>query len=123
MSAGTLGLAKAANPLSRSLMRAGYTRISPGTLQRLVAAIAAESFDVPLREVRAGICDEPGHLDIQLALPLALADGSTAFERAASARAIVAERMNALAGSTIRRVDVRFTGIHDVSMLGLGRTP
>lgn len=119
MSAGTLG------PEGEASVRAGYTSISSGTMHQLAAAIAAEAFNVPLRDVRAGIGDEQGQVSVSLALPLAFQlephspigttgkhDGATVFERAASARSVVASRVEALAGATVGRVDIRFTGIH-----------
>lgn len=114
--------------------RAGYTRISTGTLQRLMAAVAAEAFEVPLRDVRAGLTDAKGQLRASLALPLALegrpgtrvggtfaGSGGTVFDRAAGARSTVGERFHQLAGSVVDRVDVRFTGLHQKSQTKLGR--
>ncbi|AIY02828.1 hypothetical protein ART_3229 [Arthrobacter sp. PAMC 25486] len=116
MSAGTLGFEQEESLQKSQSKRAGYTSISSGTIAQLVAAIAAEAFNVPRRNVRAGVHDEQGQVSVSLAVPLAMSlmgDGGTVFERAASARAVVASRIHALAGSTVGRVDVRFTGIHE----------
>ncbi|WP_425862727.1 hypothetical protein [Arthrobacter sp. TWP1-1] len=134
MSAGTLGFEQEAKLHNHSTARAGYTSISSGTMDQLLAAIAAETFNVPLRDVRAGIHDEQGQVSVTLAVPVALTlmaerpgkdflanDAGTLFERAASARAVVAQRLYELAGTNITRVDVRFTGIHDRKQATAGR--
>lgn len=121
MSAGTLAFEQDKGPSSRPSTRAGYTSISAGTMHHLVAAIAAEAFNIPVRDVRAGIRDEQGQVSVSLAVPLVLGvagklatfDGGTVFERAGSARVVVASRIQALAGTVVGRVDVRFTGIHN----------
>jgi len=105
-------------------MRAGHTTISAGTLERLATAIAADAFKVPLGSVRAGIRDRQGQLSVSLALALAVAplaeiagnarkgEGGhdTVFQRAATAREIIAKRIQELAGASVGRVDIRFTG-------------
>lgn len=106
-------------------MRAGYTSISSGTMHQLVAAIAADAFNVPLRDVRAGINDGQGQVSVQLAVPLAIPAlakeagqeqaqnrAGTLFERAATARKVVAQRLHHLAGINVGQVDIRFTGVH-----------
>ncbi len=120
MSAGTPGLEQANVP-NRPTLRAGYTSISSGTIHRLVAAIAAQAFNVPVQDVRAEVHDEQGQASVSLAVPLAMFDGGTVFGRAASARAVVASRIQALAGTVVGRVDVRFTGIHLRQQTGAGR--
>ncbi|ALE04490.1 hypothetical protein AL755_02095 (plasmid) [Arthrobacter sp. ERGS1:01] len=118
MSAGTL-----------EATRAGHTSISAGTMTRLAAAIAADAFKVPLRDVRAGVRDGQGQLSVSLALALAITPFSeiartprdpdnnrnpgvgTVFQRADAARAVIARRMQELAGSSVGRVDIRFTGV------------
>ncbi|WP_186760084.1 hypothetical protein [Arthrobacter alpinus] len=104
--------------------RAGHTTISTGTMQRLVAAIAADAFKVPLQEVHARVRDGHGQLSVSLALALAIvplaeiaqnaqaAEGDTVFYRAAAARETIAKRIQALAGTSVGRVDIRFTGAH-----------
>ncbi|PYI38955.1 hypothetical protein CVS30_06475 [Arthrobacter psychrolactophilus] len=118
MSAGTLRIDK---PHNRSTTRAGYTSISSGTMTQLISAIASDAFDVPLKDVRTGIHSGPGQVSVSLAVPVALSldpgsshktdDGGTLFERASSARAVVISRIGELAGTSINRVDIRFTGI------------
>lgn len=129
MSAGTLGVegfAQDSAAQSHPRMRAGYTSISAGTMNRLVAAIAADVFNVPLTEVRAGVHDQSGQVSVSLAVPLALHPaaevfGGTVFERAASGRQRVANSIEELAGSTVSRVDVRLTGIHESDPRNAGR--
>lgn len=129
MSAGTLGFeefAQESTAQNHPRMRAGYTSISSGTMDRLVAAIAADVFNVPLREVRAGVHDEAGQVSVSLAVPLTLSPaadgfGGSVFERAASGRQRVASSIEALAGSTVGRVDVRLTGIHEPDPRSAGR--
>ena len=140
MSTGTQGFAQDPSLASRPNMRAGYTSISSGAMHQLVEAIAAEAFNVPLREVRAGVHDELGQVSVSLAVPLAnwglsggevrpasrgrgpvKDDGGTVFERAATARSAVSARVQALAGAVVGRVDVRFTGIHHGQQATAGR--
>lgn len=140
MSAGTLEierLAQQSTSHSRPPLRAGYTSISAGTMEKLVAAIAADAFNVPLKDVRAGVHDESGQVSVSLAVPLALRPAAefnrsnepgsagltpgTVFERAASGRQRVAQGIEALAGSTVGRVNVRFTGIHEPDQKNAGR--
>lgn len=133
MSASTLDFAGNADSADRHNMRAGYTSISAGTMEQLATAIAADTFNVPLREVRAGIHEQQGQLSVSLAVPLVLErfpetgsalthDGGTIFERAASAQSVVATRLHELAGTSVSRVDVRFTGIWDRSDNGQQRS-
>lgn len=135
MSAGTLGFDREGRLRNRQNSRAGYTSISAGTMNQLVAAIAADAFHVPLPDVRASLHDEQGQISVSLAVPLATRtvpegsgptlfstpDGGTLLEWAASGRAVVARRMQVLSGSTVGRVDVRFTGIHNPERLNAGR--
>lgn len=115
MSAGTLAPGHGDSQQIRPTMRAGYTTISTGTMAQLLTAVAAEAFSVPSRDVRASLHDDQGQLSVQLAVPLApwgpANDGGTIFERAAAARTRVAERLQELAGTAVRRVDIRYTGI------------
>ncbi|MDD0859974.1 hypothetical protein NHF46_24375 [Arthrobacter alpinus] len=135
MSAGTLGIkgfAQESAVHSRPRMRAGYTSISAGTMDKLVAAIAADAFNVPLKDVRAGVHDQSGQVSVSLAVPLVLrlaaelngrseTNGGTVFERAASGRQRVTQGIEVLAGSTVGRVDIRFTGIHEPDPRNAGR--
>jgi len=102
--------------------RAGHTTISAGTMERLAAAIAADTFKVPLASVKAGIRDMQGQLCVSIALGLAMAplvdiartgwatDGDTVFHHAAAARDAISRRILELAGARVKRVDIRFTG-------------
>ena len=140
MSAGTQGFAQDPDLTNRPNMRAGYTSISSGAMHQLVEAVAAEAFNVPLREVRAGVHDEQGQVSVSLAVPLTnwglsggenrlesrglepvKNDGGTVFERAASARTEVAARVQTLAGTVVGRVDIRFTGIQNGTQATAGR--
>ena len=134
MTAGTLRSAQESSGHNQQQMRAGYTSISSGTLQRLLVALAADAFNVPHGDVRAGISDEQGQVSVSLAVPLALhinpdlaavglstKDGGTIFERAATARSVVAERFHCLTGSAVGTVNVRFTGLHQMNHANAGR--
>ena len=127
MSASTLGFVGGVGTANRHHLRAGYTRISSGAMHQLVAAIAAEVFNVPLREVNAKLHDEKGQVSVSLAVPLVLPlalpfgdageragkGGGTVFELAAAAKDVMAARILTLAATNVGRVDVRLTGIHD----------
>ncbi|MET4002110.1 hypothetical protein ABIB48_000819 [Arthrobacter sp. UYCu511] len=134
MDTGPLGFEQQPSFRSRPPMCAGYTNISSGTLDQLIAAIAADAFKVPLQEVRASLHDEQGQVGVRLVVPLMVRaakenstavfstlDGGTVFEWAAAARKVVAARFALLAGSTVARVDVRFTGIHEAMSRTAGR--
>jgi hypothetical protein len=128
MSAGTQAFSQDTSLQNRENMRAGYTRISAGSMHQLAAAIAAEAFKVPLREVRAGVRDGQGQVSVSLAVPLALGagelvgnDGGALFGWAQSARAVVARRLHELAGTTVGRVDIRFTGLKGGTQANAGR--
>lgn len=120
MSAGTLASDRGASQQIRPATRAGYTTISPGTMAQLLTAVAAEACNVPSKDVRASLHNDQGQLSVQLAVPLVLHepwgpalvgnDGGTIFERAAAARALVAARLQELAGTAVQRVDIRYTG-------------
>lgn len=132
MSAGTLASDRGASQQIRPTTRAGYTTISPGTMAQLLTAVAAEACNVPSKDVRASLHNDQGQLSVQLAVPLVLYepwgpasegprprneagelvgnDGGTIFERAAAARALVAARLQELAGTAVHRVDIRYTG-------------
>ncbi|WP_207345572.1 hypothetical protein [Arthrobacter sp. E3] len=123
MSASTLGFVGGVGTANRHHLRAGYTRISSGAMHQLVAAIAAEAFNVPLREVNAKLHDEKGQVSVSLAVPLVLPldnvgerfgkGGGTVFELADAAKDVMAARIQTLAGTNVGRVNVRLTGIHD----------
>ena len=126
MSASTLGFVGGVGTANRHHLRAGYTRISSGAMNQLVAAIAAEAFNVPLRELNAKLHDEKGQVSVSLAVPLVLPlanvgdvgeragkGGGTVFELAVAAKDVMADRIQTLAGTNVGRVDVRLTGIHD----------
>lgn len=119
MSTGTLAAVHGESQQISPTTRAGYTTISSATMAQLVTAVAAEACNVPSKDVRVSLHDDQGQLSVQLAVPLALGgpaqmghDGGTIFERAAAARALVAARIQELAGTAVRRVDIRYTGIH-----------
>ncbi|MDJ0317957.1 MULTISPECIES: hypothetical protein [Arthrobacter] len=142
MSTGTRGADLEAHRQHQPNMRAGYTNISANTMHQLVAAIAADALNVPARDISAKIHDEQGQVSVSLAVPLVLraqgqdfyldspsddvrmnleSDGGTVFERAAAVRDVVRKRLHALAGTTVGRVDIRFTGIHDGKPITTGR--
>ena len=117
MSAGTLAPRQLQENQQQksSTRRAGHTVISAGTMERLVAVIAADAFKVPLREVRAKVSDRQGQVSVSLALAdigrtTPIPASGTVFHRAAAARTTIAGRIHALAGTTVGRVDIRFTG-------------
>lgn len=125
MNAGALASAHSESQQIRPSTRAGYTTISTGTLAQLVTAVAAEAFNVPRDQVRASLRDDQGQLSVSLVVGLTLqlppTSGGTVFERAAAAREKVARRIHELAGTTVRRVDVRYTDLHGDDHKKVGR--
>lgn len=100
--------------------RPGHTRVTPRALTRLLEAIAAEAFSVSAAGVKARIEDDKGLLRVSVAVSVAVppllanpaATGESLYDRAATARASIITHAQHLAGTTVNRVDIRLTGIH-----------
>jgi len=110
----------------------GYDRIGSAALVHTAQVVAAAALGVSVRDVRARVADDGrGSLAVTVTAPLvmpvlgarstagmAATDGSDAGATAAPesvvarthrARATVAERMSAITGRQVQRVDVTFT--------------
>ena len=104
---------------------AGHNRISTQALTSTAKAAAAEFFGVPASSIRVGWSDDQGMLAMSLSLPVSLpalnriaADpglvaraGGSVWERAHAAKPFLKDKVTALTGSLVSRVDVRVTGV------------
>ncbi|MBM7847363.1 hypothetical protein [Arthrobacter roseus] len=103
----------------------GHNRISTQALTSTAKAVAANTFDIPPRSIRADWTDDAGLLALSLALPVAIPAldrvnrdpgvvdgfGGSVWDRAGIAKSLILERVIQLTGSRLSRVDIRFTGI------------
>jgi hypothetical protein len=102
----------------------GYDRIGTAALVHIAQAVAAEALGSSLRDVRARVADDGrGSLAVTVTAPLVMPvlgarttsapTPTTAPEsvvaRTHRARAAVAERISAITGRQVQRVDVTFT--------------
>ncbi|WAP51862.1 hypothetical protein OL239_00315 [Arthrobacter sp. ATA002] len=115
----------AAPAADRNSGLAGHNRISTQALTSTAKAAAAEFFDVSPASIRVGWSDDQGMLAMALSLPVSLpaltriaADpglvtrsGGSVWDRAHAAKPYLLEKVTALTGSLVSRVDIRVTGV------------
>ncbi|WP_308662680.1 hypothetical protein [Arthrobacter sp. B1805] len=103
---------------------AGHNRITTEALTSTARAVAAEVLDVPPAQVRASLADDRGLLALVLSLPLPVPSltrvleepgivasfGGPLLARVDAARTPILERVQALTGARLSRVDVRIIG-------------
>jgi hypothetical protein len=101
----------------------GRDVISARAIEKVVRAVTAEQFDVPVRTVSADLQDEAGRLDLAIrtairVVPLARVEsdpgvvertGGTVLERAAEGEQVIIDRVGAITGSAVAKVALRFT--------------
>ena len=104
---------------------AGHNRISTQALTSTAKAAAAEFFRVPPAQIRVAWSDDQGMLALSLSLPVPLAPlnriavnpdlvdraGGTVWARAHAAKPLLKDKVTALTGALVSRVDVRITGV------------
>jgi uncharacterized alkaline shock family protein YloU len=104
---------------------AGHNRISTQALTSTAKAAAAEFFGVPSSSIRVAWSDDQGMLAMSLSLPVSLpalnriaADpghiaraGGSVWDRAHAAKPFLKDKVTALTGSLVSRVDIRVTGV------------
>lgn len=107
-------------------MTAGRDNISARALEKVVRAVAADQFEVPVSEVTAELADADGGLQLAIRTPVRVVSiaraqsepraversGGTVLERAEEGRAVIASRVEELTGSEISGVRLRFSGAH-----------
>ncbi|MDK1360483.1 hypothetical protein QNO00_09400 [Arthrobacter sp. zg-Y1219] len=122
MSSAVLAAAPAAD---RNAGLAGHNRISTQALTSTAKAAAAEFFGVPPAAIRVTWSDDQGMLALSLSLPVSLpalnriaADpglvdraGGSVWDRAHAAKPLLKDKVTALTGSLVSRVDIRVTGV------------
>ena len=115
----------AAPAADRTPRLAGHNRISTQALSSTAKAAAAELFDVPSAAIRVTWSDDQGMLALSLSLPVSLpaltriaADpglvaraGGSIWDRAHAAKPLLKDKVTALTGSLLSRVDIRVTGV------------
>ncbi len=102
----------------------GRTRVTSRALSRVVAAVAAESLDVPVENVRVELGDERGALAVTVSTRVAVTtarsprdrdgllarSGGALLERSERAQRTLRDRVPALTGARLGPVTIRFTG-------------
>jgi hypothetical protein len=116
-----VGLAPSVAP-SGPPPRAGHTRISAQALTRVVEAITAEVFGVPVQNLKARLRDHQGLLWVSVAVPMAvpplrqigripdLGGEGSLYDRADANRQRIIDRTRLLTGYVVGRVDIRLMG-------------
>lgn len=103
----------------------GHNRITTQALTSTAKAVAGEAFSISPRQVRADWTDDSGLLALVLAVPIAVPSlnrvgrepsvverfGGTIWHRASAAKPFILDRVMALTGSRLSRVDIRVTGV------------
>ncbi|MBG0738245.1 hypothetical protein IV500_02185 [Paeniglutamicibacter antarcticus] len=104
---------------------AGHNRISTQALTSVARGAAAEIFDVAPADVRVSFADDGGLLALSVSLPIGIppltavvrdpdrvaAHGGPIWSRAVHAKVAILDRVAALSGSGLSRVNIRITGV------------
>ena len=103
----------------------GRNRITAKALDRVVAAVTADTLGVKASRVGVALGDERGLLVLTVSTPIRVVPlsrirqdvgvvsrtGGSVLDRAAAAQETIRERVNEITGSTIGRVTVRLTAV------------
>lgn len=112
--------------------RAGRTRISSQALTRVVEAIVADVFGVPVQNLKARLRDQQGQLWVSVAVPTTVpplrqignisdvGDEGSLYDRADAGRQRIIDRTHLLTGYVVGRVDIRLTGRATTQQVKLG---
>lgn len=102
--------------------RAGHTSISSRALTRVVEAIVADVFGVPVQDLKARLRDRQGQLWVSVAVPMAVpplrqigripevGGDESLYDRADAGRQRIIDRTRLLTGYVVGRVDIRLMG-------------
>lgn len=102
--------------------RAGHTSISSQALTRVVEAIVADVFGVPVQNLKARLRDQQGQLWVSVAVPMTVpplrqiggipdvGGGGSLYDRADAGRQRIIDRTRLLTGYVVGRVDIRLMG-------------
>ena len=103
----------------------GRTSVSSRALERVVSAVAADTFGVTARAVHVNLSDRNGLLALQIRTPTWVASidrvkrapavvesGGTLIQRTIDAQSTIRERVTELSGAQIAHVTVQLTGIN-----------
>lgn len=110
----------------QEVQKRGRTTVSSRALERVVSAVAADTFGVTARAVHVNLSDRNGLLALQIRTPtwvvsldrvkrdpaVVEASGGTLIERTIAAQTTIRERVSELSGGTIAHVTVQLTGIN-----------
>ena len=94
----------------------GRTKITARAVRRVVTAVTADAMEVPTSAVSVDLDDLGGALGVVAKSPVRLTPlgrstgGSSLVERLSTAQSTISERVLALTGSDVRRIDLRVTG-------------
>lgn len=117
-------MSEPAGMAGRGRTHAGHNRISTQALTSVARAAAAEALGVAPHEVRAEWTDDDGLLALSLVAPIAVPPlasvlrdprlvagfGGSIWDRTVAARAVIHDRVTALTGALLSRVDIRISG-------------
>lgn len=102
--------------------RVGHTSISSRALTRVVEAIVADVFGVPVQNLKARLRDQQGQLWVSVAVPMTvpplrqigripdLGGEGSLYDRADAGRQRIIDRTRLLTGYVVGRVDIRLMG-------------
>lgn len=89
----------------------GRVTVTARALERVFAAVAAETLGSPARRVSTRLSDDAGRLRVEVSGPASRpADGESLLDVGARARQRIRDDGGRIAGSTIGDVGVRITG-------------
>ncbi|NQX26536.1 hypothetical protein HQQ81_04120 [Microbacteriaceae bacterium VKM Ac-2854] len=94
----------------------GSVSIGSRALERTATAIVHELLEVAVSDVRISLGDDAGGLAVSVETPITIeplgsgSSGTPVLERLHEARSALVERMGALTGRRVSRVDIRVTG-------------
>lgn len=91
----------------------GRTTITARALNRLAVGIVRDASRADATDVSLQLSDDSGALRARVTMPIVIEadDRLTVEQRAEHVRDEFVDRMNALAGRTVRRVDIRYSGV------------
>ena len=104
----------------------GRTTVSSRALERVVSAVAADTFGVTARAVHVNLSDRNGLLALQIRTPtwvasidrvkrdpaVVEASGGTLIQRTIDAQTTIRKRVSELSGAQIAHITVQLTGVN-----------
>jgi hypothetical protein len=112
-------------PMGRSASVGGRTRVTRRAMERVGAAVAAQTLAVCPAHVHVLLTDRDGRLDVAILSPLRVtplahapaessarrAAGTSVMERCSTAELVIRSRFEELTGHTVGRLALQITGV------------